>query len=153
MTERHRRSQGRDRGRYLILTGPVAVASAFAFVWGGSYLRPHRPAHANSSVTADASANGGDAAGRLLTPQTIAVRVRLSSALQSLVGNQSATVTVTLPQRGTVGTLLNRLSETYPVLASMGPSILVAVSDEAQPPDTALANGQLVDLISQMSGG
>jgi len=35
----------------------------------------------------------------------------------------------------------------------MGPSILVAVSDEAQPPDTVLANGQLVDLVSQMSGG
>jgi molybdopterin converting factor small subunit len=151
MTERRRGNQRADRSRILILTGPVAVASAIAFVWGGSYLRPHRPAHAESSLTADAGANGGAAAGRLLTPRTIAVRVRLSAALERLVGNRI--VTVTLPPGGTVGTLLNRLGEAYPVLASMGPSILVAVSDEAQPPDTVLANGQVVDLISQMSGG
>lgn len=52
-----------------------------------------------------------------------------------------------------MGTLLNRLSETYPVLAAMGPSVMVAVSNRMESPDRVLANGDIVNLVSQMAGG
>jgi molybdopterin converting factor small subunit len=87
----------------------------------------------------------------MLTRQPIAVHVRLSSALERLVG--SGRLTVALPPGSTVNALLNRLGDTYPVLAAMGPSILVAAGDAAQPPSMVLSDGEAVDLISQMAGG
>ncbi len=89
-------------------------------------------------------------AGRL-TPETIAVRVRVSAALQSAMSEQA--FDVTLPRGASVGTLLNRLSDAYPVLAAMGPSVMVAVSGEMAPPDRSLASGEVVDLLAPMAGG
>ena len=86
-----------------------------------------------------------------LSPATITVGVRLSAPLQALVHERS--VSVTLPRGASVGTLLDRLGDDYPVLAAMGPSIMVAVSGTMTPPDTTLASGEAVDLMSPMAGG
>jgi len=121
-----------------------------AVVWSGSRLGVNPAAGAQASTVADRIVGTGRPAD-LLTPETITVRVRLSAALQTMVGQQA--LGVTLPRDASVGALLNRLSDAYPVLAAMGPSIMVAVSGRMEPPDRVLANGEVVDLVSQVAGG
>jgi molybdopterin converting factor small subunit len=139
-------------GRYkaLLLTGPLAVTGVIAVVLSGSHLGVDRAAGARASTVADRIVSSGRPAD-LLTPESITVRVRIPAALQLMMREQI--LSVTLPRDASVGTLLNRLSEAYPVLAAMGPSVMVAVSDQMEPPDRVLANGEVVDLVSQMAGG
>jgi molybdopterin converting factor small subunit len=136
------------RAKVLVLAGPVAVASVVGVALSGAHLGA-TPAPGAQASTFDA-ANAVHDAGAL-TSTTIGVRVRVSAALQEMTGAPS--VNLTLPQGSTVGTLLNRLSDDYPALAMMGPSVMVAVSDEMAWPDHALASGDVVDLVSQMAGG
>jgi molybdopterin converting factor small subunit len=131
-----------------MLSGPLAAAGMLAGAWGGSHLAAHRAAN-SSSVVAAGAVGGAPADG--LSPATITVSVQLSAPLQALVHERA--IDLAVPPGASVGTLLNRLSEDYPVLAAMGPSIMVAVSGTMAPPDTALAGGELVDLMSAMAGG
>lgn len=150
MAQEHERRMSPDRRKALLLTGPFAVAGVIAVVWSGSRLGVNPAAGAQTSTVADRTVGTGRPAD-LLTPETITVRVRLSAALQTMVGQQA--LSVTLPRDASVGALLNRLSDAYPALAAMGPSIMVVVSDRTEPPDRVLANGEVVDLVSQMAGG
>lgn len=149
---RARNTPGRtsaDRGKALVLSGPLAVAGVVALAWSGARLGA-APAPGAQAATFDAAAHAGHDAGPH-TSTTIGVRVRVSAALEEMTGASS--VNVTLPEGSTVGTLLNRLSDDYPALAMMGPSVMVAVDEEMQRPDHVLENGDLVDLVSQMAGG
>jgi molybdopterin converting factor small subunit len=152
-TRRHDEKRGRGTPpfphRALVLSGPLAVAGVIAVAWSGSHLGA-APSPGAQAASADAAAHVRHA-GDLLTPQTLSVRVRFSAGLQEMVGERA--VSVTLPEGGTVGTLLIRLSDRYPALAVMGPSIMVAVDGEIQWPDRVLASGEVVELVSQMAGG
>jgi molybdopterin converting factor small subunit len=150
MARERKRRASPDRHKALLLTGPVAVASVIAVVWSGSRLGVAPAAGGQASTVADRVVSSGRPAD-LLTSETITVRVRLPAALQPMMREQ--VLSMTLPRDASVGTLLNRLSDAYPVLAAMGPSIVVAVSDRMEPPDRVLANGEVVDLVSQMAGG
>jgi len=132
-----------------MLTGPIAAVGVIAGAWGGSHLATRRAAGATASTVADRIIGGAPADG--LTPANITVRVRLSAPLQAEVHEQA--VSVTLPSGASVGTLLNRLSDTHPVLAAMGPNVMVAVSGQMESPERVLVNGEVVDLVSQMAGG
>lgn len=79
------------------------------------------------------------------------VRVRLFAGLRGLVGDRD--IAVALPAGATVATLRDRLGDEYPVLASLMPTLVVAVSEEVQPLDRVLTDGELVDLIPPISGG
>jgi len=157
MAQEHERRTSPDRRKALLLASPLAVAGVIAVVWGGSHVgvgpaagAPLRGESSTASLAADHIGGAGGPA-NLLTPETITVRVRLSAALQTMVREQA--LSVTLPRDASVGTLLNRLSDAYPVLAALGPSVMVAVSDRMEPPDRVLANGEAVDLVAQMNGG
>ncbi len=150
MARKHQRRTSLDRRQALLLAAPLAVTGVIAVVWGGSRLGGDPAAGAQASLVAD-HINGDGRPADLLTPESITVRVRLSGALQAMVREE--TVSVTLPRDATVGFLLNRVSDAYPVLAAMGPSVMVAVSERMEPPDRVLANGEIVDLVSQMAGG
>jgi molybdopterin converting factor small subunit len=150
MAREHERRTSPDRHKALLLIGPLAVTGVIAVVLSGSHLGVHRAAGAQASLVADHLAGAGPPADRL-TRETITVRVRLSAALQPMMREQ--VLSMTLPRDASVGTLLNRLSDAYPVLAAMGPSVVVVVSDRIEPPDRVLANGEIVDLVSQMAGG
>jgi molybdopterin converting factor small subunit len=39
------------------------------------------------------------------------------------------------------------------VIGALGPGVMVAVSGQMQPPDRVLADGETVDLVTQMAGG
>ena len=149
MPQRRARTPSSNRPKALLLTGPLAAAGVIAGGWGGWHLRDHPAAGSPSSTVADGVV-GGRPADRL-TPETITVRVRLSAALQTEVHQQA--FSVTLPQSASVSTLLNRLTDAYPVLAAMGPSIMIAVSGQMEPPDRALATGEVVDLVAPTAGG
>jgi molybdopterin converting factor small subunit len=127
--------------------GHLAAAGALALVIGASACgRAARPS--------PATAGGGGsrvADAQVVERAPMHVRVRLSSQLQRLVG--STQLTLALPPGSTVNGLLNYLGDAYPAIAAMGPSMLIAVGDAAQPPATVLADGDTVDLISQMAGG
>lgn len=138
-----------DRYKALVLSGPLALAGVVAVAWSGARLGA-TPAPGAEAASAHATAHGSHA-GELLTPRTISVRVRFSTALRELAGPSA--LNVTLQERASVGSLLNRLSEQYPVLAMMGPSVMVAVGDEMQFPETILRDGEVVDLVSSMAGG
>lgn len=150
MARERKRSASPDRHKALLLIGPLAATSVIAVVWSGSHLGVGPAAGAQASLVADHIA-GASRPADLVTPESITVRVRLSAVLQTMVREQD--VNMTLPRDASVGTLLNRLSDAYPVLAAMGPSVMVAVSDQMEPPDRVLANGEVVDLVSQMAGG
>ena len=131
-----------------MLTGPLAIIGVIAGAWGGSHLAGHRASGATISTVAGRVAGGAPADS---STAGVTVRVRLSSPLQVLLHEQA--VDVTLPPGASVGTLLNHLSQVYPVLAAMGPSVMVAVSGSMEPPDTMLVAGEVVDLMSPMAGG
>ena len=150
MPVRQRQKTPIDRGKALILSGPLAVAGVLAVVGAGVHLGAAPDARAQSATVAGDDAHVV-AAASLLTSPTIAVRVRVSGGLQELLSERA--LSVELPEHATVNALLNRLSDAYPVLASMGPSVMVAVGEEMQWPDHVLENGDLIDLVSQMAGG
>ena len=149
MAQKHERRTSPDRPKALLLTGPLA-AGVIAVVWGGWHLGVHPAAGAPAPTVADRVLEGGTLADPL-TPETITVRVLLSAALQTAVHEQA--FSVTLPRGASVGTLLNQLADAYPVLAAMGPSVMVAVADRMEPPERMLSNGEVVDLVSPMAGG
>lgn len=131
-----------------MLTGPLAAAGMLAGAWGGSHLASHRAAASTTMV--DMGVMGGAPAGSL-SPATITVDVRLSAPLQALLHERA--IDVTLPAGASVGALLNRLSDDFPVLAAMGPSIMVAVSGTMAPPARVLIAGETVDLMFPLAGG
>ncbi len=139
--ERRRLSAPARRSTALLLAGPLAIAGVVAGAWGGSVLALRRTAEGADSPIVAGRMSGGRA--------TIAVR--LSAALQAQLGRQ--TISVSLPAGADVGALLNRLGTDYPVLAAMGPSIMVAVSGSMAAPDTALVDGETVELMSPLAGG
>ncbi len=143
MASRNRRrlSAPARRSKALLLTGPLAIAGVIAGAWGGSVLASHRTAEgADSGLVAGRLSGGG-----------VTIGVRPSTALQAQLGQKS--IDVSLPAGADVGALLNRLSTDYPVLAAMGPSIMVAVSGSMAAPDTALVDAETVDLMSPLAGG
>jgi sulfur-carrier protein len=79
------------------------------------------------------------------------VHVRLFAGLRGLVGDRD--VALTLPDGTTVASLRDRLADEYPMLAPLMPTLVVAVSEEVQPLDRVLRDGELVDLIPPISGG
>lgn len=79
------------------------------------------------------------------------VKVRLFAGLRGLVGDRD--IALTVADGSTVAALRDRLADEYPVLAPLMPTLVVAVSDEVQPLDRVLADGELVDLIPPISGG
>ena len=149
MVARARRRPGAPVGphRALLLTGPMAIVGVIAGVFGGSMLVSHSRAASADPAVVVGRAGGGQA--RSGAP--IAVRVRLSSSLQAQIGQQA--MDVLLPAGADVGTLLNRLGADYPVLAAMGPSIMVAVSGSMATPDLPLIDSETVELMSPFAGG
>ena len=149
MVARARRRQGAPVGprRVLLLTGPMAIVGVIAGAFGGSMLVSHpRAASADPAIVAGRTSGGHARSGA-----PIAVRVRLSSSLQAQIGQQA--MDVLLPAGADVGTLLNRLGADYPVLAAMGPSIMVAVSGSMATPDLPLIDSETVELMSPFAGG
>lgn len=144
MAARDRRRHGAParRSRALLLTGPLAIAGVVAGAWGGSMLASHQTA---------AGVDSGIVAGHSGGGSRTAVAVRLTALLQAQLGRQ--TISVSLPAGADVGALLNRLSTDYPVLAAMGTSIMIAVSGSMAAPDTALVDGETVELMSPLAGG
>ncbi len=148
MAGRRRHGARAERRIGLLLTGPLAIAGVIAGAWGGSAILAH-PRVAGADATIVAGRASGVQHDSDMTP--IFVRVRLSSPLRSQLGRNA--IDVTLPPGATVGTLLNRLSAADPVLAAMGPSIMIAVSGSMASPDTVIVAGETVELMSPMSGG
>lgn len=147
---RERRRHGAPTGRHkaLLLTGPLAIAGVIAGAWGGSALVPHRTARgADSTIIAGRTSAGG----RDGNAAAIVVRVRLSSSLQAQLRRDS--ISVTLPTGASVGVLLNQLGADYPMLAAMGPSVMIAVSGSMAAPETVLVEGEAVELMSPYAGG
>jgi len=146
--ERRRHGQRPGRQRALLLTGPLAIAGVIAGAWGGSTLMAHpATAGADSSMAARPASSGQ----RDGATAPIVVQVRLSSPLRAQLRRES--ISVTLPAGATVGTLLNRLGAEDPVLAAMGPSIMIAVSGSMASPDAVLVAGEPVELMSPLAGG
>ena len=131
----------------LMFAGPLAIAGVIggAFV-GQTFLAQPPVAGADTMIVA-----GRVSGGQRKSSEPMVVRVRLSSPLQALL--QQDSVITTVPGGATVGTLLNQLSVGYPVLASMGPSVMIAVSGSMASPDTLLVDGETVELMSPMAGG
>lgn len=146
--ERRRRGARAERRTALLLTGPLAIAGVIAGAWGGSALLAH-PQIAGADTTIVGMRESGGRHDADMSP--IVVRVRLSSTLRSQLGRDA--IDVTLPPGATVGTLLNRLAADEPVLAAMGPSIMIAVSGSMAAPDTVVVDGETVELMSPLAGG
>jgi molybdopterin converting factor small subunit len=146
--ERRRRGAPTGRHKALLLTGPLAIAGVIAGAWGGSALVPHRTALGADLRIVAGRTNAGRRDGYTAP---ITVRVRLSSSLQAQLRRDS--MSVTLPAGASVGMLLNRLGADYPVLAAMGPSIMIAVSGSMAAPETVLVEGETVELMSPYAGG
>lgn len=79
------------------------------------------------------------------------VQVRLFAGLRGLVGDRD--IDIEVPAGATVEALRRRLAEEYRVLGPLMPTLVVAVSEEVQPLDRVLADGEHVDLIPPISGG
>jgi molybdopterin converting factor small subunit len=147
MAGRRRHGPRPDRHTALLLAGPLAIAGAIGGAWGGSTLLAHPTVRGADATTMAAHLDGGQRGD--MTP--IVVRVRVSGPLQSQLGRDS--ITVTLPGGGTVGTLLNQLGAEDPVIAAMGPSVMIAVSGSMATPDAVIVAGETVELMSPMAGG
>ena len=79
------------------------------------------------------------------------VRVLLFSVLRDGVG--TGELSVPLPEAATGGDLLDRLGDEHPEVARHRPVIRLAVNRRYVPPDTPLADGDEVALITPVSGG
>ena len=79
------------------------------------------------------------------------VQVRLFAGLRGLVGGGD--IELTLPPGATIAVLRDRLTEEYPVLEAFMGTLVCAVSEEVQPPDHPLADGDRIDLIPPIAGG
>ena len=137
------------RTRYALLAGPAAMAAAVAAGFTAQHVMAGQ--HDANAIAGEVSVPAARTSGRDLRPATVNVHVRLGAMLQSLLG--APAVRVSLPNGATVNTLLNSLSNAYPVVDVMGPNMLVAVDGEAAQPQVVLADGQSVELVMQMAGG
>jgi molybdopterin converting factor small subunit len=79
------------------------------------------------------------------------VKVRLFAGLRGLVGGND--LELTLPPGATIAVLRERISAEYPVLEAFMGTLVCAVSEEVQPPEHQLADGDRVDLIPPIAGG
>ena len=79
------------------------------------------------------------------------VRVRPFAGLRSIVGDGD--IELALPVGATVGALRLWLTERYPALEPFMETYVVAIDEEAQPPERVLADGDVVELIPPMAGG
>ena len=79
------------------------------------------------------------------------VKVRLFAGLRGLVGDND--IEMTLPPGATIATLRDRLTEEYPMLEAFMGTLVCAVSEEVQPAEHQLADGDHVDLIPPIAGG
>ena len=79
------------------------------------------------------------------------VRVLLFSVLRDGVG--TGELSVPLPEAATGADLLDRLGDEHPEVARHRPVIRLAVNRRYVPPDTPLADGDEVALITPVSGG
>ncbi len=79
------------------------------------------------------------------------IRVTFWSYFADLAG--CAETSVTLPERATVGLLLESLYRSHPALADLRRSTLIAVGVEYQDADHVLADGDSVSLFPPVQGG
>lgn len=137
------------RTRYLVIAAPIAMATAV----GAAFTAPEVFAgqHASAGLPGEVHVPAERTSNRDLGPETVNVHVRLGTSLQTLLGVPA--LRVSLPNGATVNTLLNSLSNAYPVVDVMGPNMLIAVDGEAVQPHVMLADGQVVELVMQMAGG
>ncbi len=80
------------------------------------------------------------------------VKVRLFAGLRALVAG-GGDIELTLPPGATIAVLRDRLTEEYPMLEAFMGTLVCAVSEEVQPPEHQLADGDRVDLIPPIAGG
>ena len=80
------------------------------------------------------------------------VKVRLFAGLRGLVAG-GEDIELTLPAGATVAVLRERLTEEYPMLEAFMGTLVCAVSEQVQPPEHQLADGDRVDLIPPIAGG
>jgi molybdopterin converting factor subunit 1 len=79
------------------------------------------------------------------------VPVRLFAAARECAG--ASQISVELPERSTVADLKRALSELYPALVPMIPSLMIAVSAEYADDSSPIPPGAEVALIPPVSGG
>ena len=80
------------------------------------------------------------------------VKVRLFAGLRGLVGG-NGDIELTLPPGATIAVLRERLTEEYPMLEAFMGTLVCAVSEEVQPPEHRLMDGDRIDLIPPIAGG
>lgn len=83
--------------------------------------------------------------------ETIEVRVLLFSVLREML--EADCLDLELPASATGATLIDRLAETHPGLGRYRDAVRLAVNERYVGPETPLAAGDEVALITAVSGG
>lgn len=86
-----------------------------------------------------------------MTPPTLSIDVLLFSVLRERVGKPELRLTLSAP--ATAGDALAALGERYPAIRDYAPIVRLALNEAYAPPETALADGDELALITPVSGG